>query len=190
MGLKKPAEAWVTVGASQRGSKRANNTVDAPDDADTYDADCYGDDWAALVPGGMDTTEFREVDIAVPELQKDNDLEMAEAEPIRPRRATENFNISQDPELEKLRALANASESGAKQLEDQMGRFQGWQATMDQKFTLLHASVENTQHQISQVVQAQVEMQAAMKTQTESITALLQAVQQQMATMSAKFDEI
>ena len=71
-----------------------------------------------------------------------------------------------------------------------MGKFQGWQAKMDQMFTLLHQSVENTQHQIAQVVQAQVEMQTAMKTQTDSITAMLQAMQQQMATMSAKFDEI
>ena len=158
------------------------------EDAGIYDvAFSYRGEWA---PEVMDTTEYCEVDIAVPESQMDNGLEMTEEKVARPRRAPESFNISQDPELAKLRALAKASESSVKKLDSEMTKFHGWQATMDQKFTLLHASVENTQQQISQVVQAQVEMQAAMKTQTESITAMLQAMQQQMSTMSTKFDEI
>ena len=168
--------------------------MDAPEDAGIYDvAFSYRDEWA---PEVMDTTEYREVDIAVPESLQENDLEMIEEKDEaqlpqnRFRERPENFNIEQDPELEKLRALVQASESNVKQLESEISKFQWGQATMDQQITLLHTSVENTQQQITQVVQAQVEMQAAMKTQTESITAMLQAMQQQMATMAAKFDEL
>lgn len=70
---KKPAEVWVIVGATRRGNKRAKDTVDAPEDAETCG---YYDDWAA--PESMDTTEYQGVNIAVPESLDDNDLEMIE----------------------------------------------------------------------------------------------------------------
>ena len=72
---------------------------------------------------------------------------------------------------------------------DNVSNLQQWQQEMDQKFSMLQSAAENTQLQMTQLHQAQVETQRVMKDQNEGIMKFLESLQQQVADIAAKKDD-
>ena len=69
---------------------------------------------------------------------------------------------------------------------ENVSNLQKWQQEMDQKFAMLHTAVENTQLQMTQLHQAQVETQRVMKDQNDGIMKFLESLQKQVAEIVAK----
>ena len=182
---RRPADSWVTVAAKCRAPKRAYTDVDdyaEPMFQQTGDDD--EDEWArpmdtATFGGGIDD---HDLDL-VPDCQVSSDSAKAESH------ETKHGANRTDPALLRLQQLVQKSEEEKKNMVDNVSNLQKWQQEMDQKFSMLESAAENTQLQMTQLHQAQVETQRVMKDQNDGIMKFLESLQQQVAVIAAKKDD-
>ena len=185
---KRPADAWVTVTASSRAPKRAYTDVD--DYAEPMfqqTGQDEQDEWAAP----MDTTTFAGgIGDHDPELLEEPDNCQVSSDSAKAEsNETKHTSTRVDPAMLRLQQLVQKSEEEKKKMADNVSNLQQWQQEMDQKFSMLQSAAENTQLQMTQLHQAQVETQRVMKDQNEGIMKFLESLQQQVAVIAAKKDD-
>ena len=69
---------------------------------------------------------------------------------------------------------------------ENVSNLQKWQQEMDQQFSMLQAVVGNSQLQMTQLHQAQVETQRVMKDRNDGFMKFLETLQKQVVVLAAK----
>ena len=185
---RRPADAWVTVTASCRAPKRAYTDVDdyaEPMFQQTRQDE--QDEWAAP----MDTTTFAGgIDESDTEpLEELEDSQVSRGSAKAESNETKHTPTAVDPAMLRLQQLVQQSEKEKEKMAANVTSLQQWQQEMDQKFSLLQSAAENTQLQMTQLHQAQVETQRVMKDQNEGIMKFLESLQQQVSAIAAKKED-